>query len=153
MGVSNHTGEAVRRVQAGEKKTFEEQIWLMGKVLGTVRGVFTLSNMPVMQQMALGVLTEAGISMNVSPVADNALLIQRKGKLQNEKITLLIENANKLKKIDTASTNKNNRKMDLSKYNEKLQVLNSIIDLLIDDDKTLDGHMFKYHDELDLLRA
>jgi len=52
-----------------EKKTFEESIWLMGKVLGKVRGQFTLSNMPSIQQMTLGVLTENGISMNVSPIS------------------------------------------------------------------------------------
>ena len=32
-------------------------------------------------------------------------------------------------------------------------ILNSIIDLLIEDDKAMDGHMFKYADELDLMRA
>jgi len=31
--------------------------------------------------------------------------------------------------------------------------LNSIIDLLIEDDRAMDGHMFKYADELDLMRA
>jgi hypothetical protein len=75
-----------------EKKSFEENLWHMGKVLGTVRGEFTLANMPIMQQMALGVLTENGISMNVSPISeDNHQLLlnglQQKGKKQNEKIT------------------------------------------------------------------
>ena len=40
----------------GEKKLFEEQFWHMGKLLGTVRGIFSLSNLPVMQQMTIGVL-------------------------------------------------------------------------------------------------
>jgi hypothetical protein len=31
--------------------------------------------------------------------------------------------------------------------------LNTIIDLLIEDDRAMDGHMFKYSDELDLMRA
>lgn len=66
-----------------EKKQFDEQIWHMGKVLGTIKGVFTLSNMPVLQQMALGVLTENGISMNVSPISDDnhqlLLGLQNKG--------------------------------------------------------------------------
>ena len=31
--------------------------------------------------------------------------------------------------------------------------MNSIIDLLIEDDRAMDGHMFKYVDELDLMRA
>lgn len=81
-----------------EKKQFDEQIWHMGKVLGTVKGVFTLSNMPVLQQMALGVLTENGISMNVSPISDDnhqlLLGLQTKGQKQNEKITALINLTN-----------------------------------------------------------
>jgi hypothetical protein len=28
-----------------------------------------------------------------------------------------------------------------------------VVDLLIEDDRAMDGHMFKYNDELDLLRA
>ena len=43
--------------------------------------------------------------------------------------------------------------MDYNRYNEKISILNGIIDLLIDDDKAMDGRMFKYGDELDLLRA
>lgn len=31
--------------------------------------------------------------------------------------------------------------------------MNTIIDLLIEDDRAMDGHMFKYADELDLMRA
>ena len=144
-----------------EKKTFEESIWLMGKVLGKVRGQFTLSNMPTIQQMTLGVLTENGISMNVSPIAGyedgqlKALKGLMKGK-QNERITLLIDYTQKLKKLDTAGGAKqanNNKKVDQGKINEKLAVLNQIIDLLIEDDKAMDGHMFQYSDELDLLRA
>jgi hypothetical protein len=54
-----------------EKKVFEEQLWHMGKVLGTIRGVFSLNNMPILQQMALGVLSENGISMNVSPISED----------------------------------------------------------------------------------
>lgn len=82
----------------------------MGKVLGSIKGEFTLSNMPVMQQMALGVLTENGISMNVSPVTDDHSMmllngLTSKGKKQNEKITQLIEYTNKLKKLDTITSN------------------------------------------------
>lgn len=32
-----------------EKKSFEEQIWLMGKVIGTIKGNFNMSNIPIMQ--------------------------------------------------------------------------------------------------------
>jgi hypothetical protein len=63
----------------------------MGKLLGTVRGTFFLENLPVMQQMTLGVLTENGISMNVSPIdstaASNGLSgLMKKGSKNNEKI-------------------------------------------------------------------
>ena len=34
-----------------------------------------------------------------------------------------------------------------------MKVLTQIVDLLIEDDKAMDGHMFKYNDDLDLLRA
>lgn len=43
--------------------------------------------------------------------------------------------------------------MDQKQFNERLTVLNGIVDLLIEDDRAMDGHMFKYSDELDLLRA
>ena len=111
-----------------------------------------------MQQMTLGVLTENGISMNVSPITgleDSNMLLAgliKKGHKQNEKITQLIELTHKLKKLDTINKS-NNKKLEYSKYNEKIGILNSIIDLLIEEDKAMDGHMFKYSDELDLLRA
>ena len=34
-----------------------------------------------------------------------------------------------------------------------MKVLTQIVDLLIEDDKAMDGHMFKYNDDLDLVRA
>lgn len=133
----------------------------MGKVLGTIRGVFYLSNMPTLQQMTLGVLTENGISMSVSPISafENNLMIsehEKKGLKNNEKITNLINLTLKLKKLDTVSGKQanNQKKVDAyNKYNEKLTTLNAIIDLLIEDDKGVEGHMFKYADELDLMRA
>ena len=41
---NNHPGH----VAHGEKKVFEEQLWIMGKLLGTVKGTFYLENLPVM---------------------------------------------------------------------------------------------------------
>jgi len=110
--------------------------------------------------MTLGVLTEKGISMNVSPISGyeegqvKSLKGLVKGK-QNERITSLIELTERLKKLDNATIAKsgNNKKPDHSKNNDKSKVLNQIIDLLIEEDKAMDGHMFKYSDELDLLRA
>jgi hypothetical protein len=108
--------------------------------------------------MTLGVLTENGISMNVSPICaiDSSHILaglMKKGQKHNEKITQLIDLINKLKKFDIANKNNQNKKMEYSKFNEKLAILNHIIDLLIEDDKQMDGHMFKYIDELDLMRA
>lgn len=136
----------------------------MGKLLGTVRGTFFLGNLPVMQQMTLGVLTENGISMNVSPIdatASGLSGLMKKGTKNNEKITQMIDLISKLKKLDQVSgtgqkgqsNQVSQKKNDYNKYNEKLTILNSIIDLLIEDDRAMDGHMFKYVDELDLMRA
>lgn len=83
----------------------------MGKLLGTVRGSFILSNLPVMQQMTIGVLTENGISMNVSPIYsgfDSSQMLSglmKKGAKNNEKITLMIDMINKLKKLDQGASN------------------------------------------------
>jgi hypothetical protein len=78
----------------------------MGKLLGTVRGTFFLGNLPVMQQMTLGVLTENGISMNVSPIdatASGLSGLMKKGTKNNEKITQMIDLISKLKKLDQVS--------------------------------------------------
>lgn len=101
---------------------------MLGKVLGSVRGTFTFANMPLFQQMTLGVLTENGISMNVSPIAayDESTLssLMSKGGVgggrgkQNERITALIEYTEKLKKLDAAG--KTQKKMDQKQFNERL---------------------------------
>lgn len=31
-----------------EKKTFTEQLWIMGKVIGTIEGTFKINNLPVL---------------------------------------------------------------------------------------------------------
>lgn len=36
----------------------------MGKVIGTLSGTIKVNNLPLIQQMALGILTEGGIVMN-----------------------------------------------------------------------------------------
>ena len=40
----------------------------MGKVVGRIQGLFSLSDIPVMQQMQLGILTESGVLMNAAPI-------------------------------------------------------------------------------------
>lgn len=57
--------------------------------------------------MTLGVLTENGISMNVSPLFEENNLalsnLRKKGQQNNEKITALIDLTNRLRKYDTLS--------------------------------------------------
>jgi len=66
--------------------------------------------------MTLGVLTEKGISMSVSPISafENNLMMTehiKKGLKNNEKITTLINLTVKLKKLDTmAGKQANNQK-------------------------------------------
>jgi hypothetical protein len=56
--------------------------------------------------MTIGVLTENGISMNVSPIFsgfDSSSMLNglmKKGSKNNEKITQMIDMINKLKKLD-----------------------------------------------------
>jgi hypothetical protein len=40
----------------------------MGKVVGRIKGLFKLSNLPVVSQMQLGVLTERGVMINAAPI-------------------------------------------------------------------------------------
>ena len=51
-----------------ERKTFEESLWLLGKVIGSIKGEFKFKGMPALQQMTMGTLTENGIQMNVEPM-------------------------------------------------------------------------------------
>jgi hypothetical protein len=42
-------------------KKFSESVTIAGKVIGTVKGTFRISNIPMLQQMTVGILTEKGI--------------------------------------------------------------------------------------------
>jgi hypothetical protein len=82
----------------------------MGKVIGSLKGVFQLSNIPIIQQMQLGILTDNGVRMNAAPILlgdeqGGFLGILKKGN-RNEKITQLIELTKKLKKIDNLKDKK-----------------------------------------------
>jgi hypothetical protein len=103
--------------------------------------------------MALGILTENGIVMNSAPILleekESAFLGLLKRSLRNEKITNLIELSKKLKKIDSLKS----KKQIYKSYNEKEKILNDIIQILAESDKTVNGHMYKYSDEFDLIRA
>lgn len=72
-----------------------------------------------------------------------------KRKLRNERITKLIELTKRLKKIDTLK----GKKEIYNSYNEKEKILNDIIQILCESDKTVQGHMYKYFDDFDLIRA
>lgn len=69
-------------------------------------------------------------------------------------ISSLIDFTLRLKKFDTANAVKiKDKKLEKIRNNEKTEVLNCIIDILLESDKGTDGHMFKYADQLDLLKA
>lgn len=64
----------------------------MGKVVGTVKGVFALQNIPTVQQMQLGILTESGVVLNSAPILlrddkDGGFLGILKKNNRNENIT------------------------------------------------------------------
>lgn len=119
-----------------EKRGFEEQIWHLGKVVGTIKGLFRLSNIPVMQQMQLGILTENGVMMNAAPILigddkdGGAILGKLKKTQRNENITALIELTKKLRKIDSNKDKKNVFKT----YSEKEKIINDLITILADGD-------------------
>lgn len=82
----------------------------MGKVIGTISGYFKVINLPIIQQMALGILTENGIVMNTAPILIedfNGIVggLKRKNRM-NEKITQLIDLTKRLQKIDQYKTKK-----------------------------------------------
>eukprot|EP00347_Sterkiella_histriomuscorum_P021471 403333864 len=136
-----------------DRKYFSEQIWAMGKVIGTLSGTFKVKNLPLIQQMALGILTESGIIMNQAPILveekDGLTLGMLRRKQRNERITQLIELTKKLKKVD----NLKGKKQIYQTYNEKEKILNDLITILCESDKTIQGHMYKYVDDFDLIRA
>jgi hypothetical protein len=108
----------------------------MGKVVGTIKGLFRLSNIPVMQQMQLGILTENGVMMNAAPILigddkDGGAILGKLNKTQrNENVTALIELTKKLRKIDSNKDKKNVYKT----YSEKEKIINDLITILADGD-------------------
>ncbi|TNV86417.1 hypothetical protein FGO68_gene3402 [Halteria grandinella] len=144
-----------------QNKKFCDKIWQMGEVIGTIEGSFTLSNVPILQQMVLGVLTEIGVGANISPISNNQyqLLIEPQIKefKNNQKIASLIGLTQQLKEQDSMIVNnvpsKRQTKLFQKMLNKMLSILNQIIDTLIDYDKVMDGQMFKYNDQLDLIHA
>lgn len=106
-----------------------------------------------MQQIAIGKLTENGVIMNASPILfeekDAMFMGLLKRTHRNDKITALIDLTKRLKKID----NIKNKKTGYKAFNEKDRILNDIISILSEVDKTTNSHMFKYSDDMDLIRA
>jgi len=154
MDLSMSGNEAtLRRKTSIDKKVFKEQLWACGKVIGKIKGHFQFLNLPIMQQMSLGILTENGIMMNAAPIIieekeGNFMNFMKKNQ-RNDKITKLIDLTKKLKKIDGLK----NKKQIYKTYNEKENILNDMIIILSDSDKAVKGHIFKYQDDLDLIRA
>ena len=130
----------------------------MGKVVGSVMGVFALQNIPSVQQMQLGILTEKGVVLSAAPILlnddkDGGFLGMLKKNNRNEQITQFIELAKKLKKIDSYK----DKKQIYRTFNEKERIINDIISILADADSELAAHgnlrMFKYSNELDMIRG
>eukprot|EP00347_Sterkiella_histriomuscorum_P013888 403362980 len=137
-----------------ERKNYEEKLWSMGKIVGSIKGNFRISNLPVIQQMALGILTENGIVMNQIPILlkqeeGNLLRLLKKGK-KNEKICSLIDLTQRLQKIDCLKPK--SRSAGYKQTNERERVLAEIQQLFKDKEKHI-GHIFKYFDELDIIRG
>ncbi|CDW79777.1 UNKNOWN [Stylonychia lemnae] len=138
-----------------EKKSFQEQLWFMGKVIGSIKGNFKVTNIPIMQQMALGILTEKGIVMNQIPMLiqdgeSGSIINSMKRSQKNEKITQLIDLTQQLKKLDIQ---KQKARMASKQNNEKEKILHDIQVLIKDDHKHVNSSIFKYQDELDLIRG
>lgn len=87
--------------------------------------------------MSLGILTESGIVMNAAPIIieekDIAFMGLTRKRQRNDKITQLIDLTKRLKKIDAYK----NKKQIYSTYNEKEKILNEIIVILSESDKTV----------------
>ena len=43
-------------------KIIEDKVWLFGKKVGRIKGTFQIKNPPLLRQMAIGILTEQGMS-------------------------------------------------------------------------------------------
>lgn len=107
--------------------------------------------------MQLGILSEHGVSINFAPILllsdDNNKDFFLKKNSRNEKITELIDLTNRLKKIDSLK----DKKQIYKTYSEKEKILNDIIGILADGDSAMAANgitrMFKYSNELDMIRA
>lgn len=49
-------------------KKFQERVTVSGKVVGKIKGTFRIANIPMLQQMTVGILTEKGIQMVKAPI-------------------------------------------------------------------------------------
>ena len=82
----------------------------MGKVIGTISGTFRIENIPILQEMMIGVITENGILVNSMPnileEADKTLLGIFKKEDKNENITKLIKMLAVLKTYDSTKNRK-----------------------------------------------
>ncbi len=54
--------------QKNQIKKFQERVTVSGKVVGKIKGTFRIANIPMIQQMTVGILTEKGIQMVKAPI-------------------------------------------------------------------------------------
>eukprot|EP00347_Sterkiella_histriomuscorum_P020965 403335778 len=130
-------------------KKFSEKISVAGKINGKIKGSFKILNLPQLQQMSIGILSEKGIQMTIAPIlTDNetSLFFFKKSK-SNQKIKDLQTMLKKLKDLDQLKGRK------LVKSNqEKEGLLGDIVHLLKHSDQ-LNRQMFYYESYLDLIGA
>ena len=123
VGKKQESSSVVSSEGKEEGKYFEEQVWMMGKVVGEVKGRFLLGNVPVLAQMNLGVLTETGIIMNFQPVIKRDELGQGNEKI--ERLTQLVQRLSRLDAVKNA-----NRRVE----QEKTQTTSELIMMLAEMD-------------------
>lgn len=75
----------------------------MGRVVGIAKGSFKIGNLPILQQMVLGVMTENGLELRQSPILveeREGLLSLLKRSQMNKKISKVLSLSLLLKAID-----------------------------------------------------
>ena len=127
-----------------KKKYFQEKLWLYGQQIGEISGCLTFSNLPILYQLKVGVLTKHGITFSSKPVLLDAGSL---GALKaNNPVTKFRILKDKLILSDTGRT-----KHRLTLY-DKMQLFRDLSTLLHHSDKS-SMISFLYPTESDLVTA
>jgi len=55
-------------MKTDKNKDFTEKLWYCGKEVGQINGILTFENLPILNQMKIGVLTTTGIRFTSRPI-------------------------------------------------------------------------------------